>query len=174
VSTSSQAVEERRLTVTSQDVYVALQVRFPQLRSLLVSGIQCRGAEALAESFVQIAHTAAAQHLPVTGDAPVRADNDNGEGQSSSIRLHGIECALDLPRLKSFVKEESVSRMLVFSTRDFMLCPASSAIASAVDSVVLLVQAQKTTKTALTEARQRVSDLGLCLGGVVYSEGSFD
>ena len=174
MSMSSAAVETHRLAVTSEDLYVALQARFPALRSLLVSGIQCGGAEAIAQSFVHVAHSAGAHYLRLTDDAGFRPDNNSEEGRSSSIRLHGIESALDLPRLKSFVKEESVSRMLVFSTPDFIRCPASSAIASAVDSVVLLVQAQQTTKAALTEARQRVSDLGVCLGGVVYSERSFD
>ena len=173
MSMSSAAVETHRLAVTSEDLYVALQARFPALRSLLVSGIQCGGAEAIAQSFVHVAH-GGRHYLRLTDDAGFRPDNNSEEGRSSSIRLHGIESALDLPRLKSFVKRSLVLLTLVFSTPDFIRCPASSAIASAVDSVVLLVQAQQTTKAALTEARQRVSDLGVCLGGAVYSERSFD
>jgi hypothetical protein len=138
-----------------------------------VSGVQCSGAEVVAERLVHIAH-AAGQHNVSLVKEPAGAYTDNGsEGeQISSVQFGGSDSALDVPRLRGLIKEGSDNRMLVFATSDFVGCAESSAVAAAVDGVVLVVENQRTTKTGLIEVRERIANLKACVVGVVYTDRS--
>jgi hypothetical protein len=160
---------------SAQELLVALEARRPDLRALLVSAVQCGGAPLLAQALVHTTRAGGRRDISLVSAfgnkaETVRTDNGIGAGEALSIPFDGIETPVHVSRLQGFVKEASRDRMLVFSTLDFTTCPESSAVAAAVDGVVLVVEAQRTTRTALSEVRHRLSSLHACLIGFVYAD----
>jgi hypothetical protein len=159
------------LAKPAEELLVALEARCSHLRSLLISGVQCAGAEVIARTLVVTARAAGRQDIYLTTEAAsLKTDNGTGLSESFSIPFEGVEAAIDVSRLKRSIREVSRDRMLVFSTSDFANCAESSSLAASVDGVVLVVEAQRTTKTGLTEVRDRLSTLNACLIGFVYAD----
>lgn len=153
------------------DLYVALQARCPDLRSLLISGVQCDGADTIARHLVNTALQTGRKDVSLAGELhDASLDNIDGVPPTVPIQFDDPNTLLEVNRVKCLIQEASADRMLIFSTSDVRNFPHGSALAAAVDGVVLLVEAQKTTKTALSEVRDRLSTVGASLLGVLYCD----
>jgi len=169
------------LALAGRDLFLGIQLRRPGLRSLLISGVDCGGAEVLSKALAAAmspSMAAAQVHVGSWFPASYRQDLDSECGSEKAppepaIALRIFDDPARMPDL-GYVRERVLRQIetecLLLSTDDFLGNHYSRALAASVDGVVLVAQAGATRERSLRQARASLADLGATLLGSVFLE----
>jgi hypothetical protein len=157
----------------AHDLLIGIQLRRPELRSVLVTGVECRGAKVVAEALAAVAATSLQRNVVTihvgegAGDT-VTVTGSNGLGLESSSRL------ADVGFVRSAIQAATSKSFVIASTSDFLNELDSRVLAATVDGVVLLAREGRSRERSLREARVRLASAGATLLGAVYARTALD
>src|SRR5579884_2812771 len=142
------------LARAAEDLCIALQVRVPKIRSLLLTGVECPGVEALAEQ-LQVALRSAGKDV-----ALIRPG-----GRSEFVP----EPLLDVANLRDAIAELAGTHIVIAVALD-VAGPDAGPMLASVEGAVLVVRDQRTQSESLVRAVDRARNLGCGLVGAVLVE----
>jgi hypothetical protein len=159
-------------------LYATLQVRYPDLRSLLITGVQAKGAVSLAHALAEtIAASGRVTVLGIAGEGDsIEAYAMHSEGHIRQIDMADRARLLHVPFVRELIREytaynASCSCMVVLATEDLLRAAESTVLAACVDGVVLVAQAGRTRERELRRARMQLDAVAARLVGSVYVKG---
>jgi hypothetical protein len=160
------------LTIAARDVLVGIQLRRPDVRSLLVSAVGCRGAQTVAAAVAEATRAIgrSVHHVHVEGaDAQPKIETDVDD-----LRLNTFESFADVSLVHSEIARMTAGAFLVASTSDFLRVHESRVLAANVDGVILLARENVTRAADLRAADRQLLEVGATLLGSVYLERDLD
>jgi hypothetical protein len=159
------AGKESTLDVAARDVLVGIQLAIPGIRSIFISGVNCLGAELLADRLAAV--VPAALKLQVISIKPGHRDqNDRADDPEPSAARWA-----DVPYVRETIREAASVGFVIASGEDFLASHDNRVLAAAVDGVVLVVGRDRTRGRDLREARALLDTLSATLLGAVVANG---
>jgi Mrp family chromosome partitioning ATPase len=162
--------EAFKVSVAARELLVSLQLRHPDLKSVLISGVDCDGAGTIAAALAVAAGS--------IGREVVTLHVEYGDGRESIVSSSpdmGLDDAValsDVDLVRERLARVSKEGLLVASTSEFLVVPESRVLAALVEGVVLVAQANVTRQADLDRATHQLADVDGALLGSVYLERS--
>lgn len=150
------------------DLFVSLQLRYPLVRSILVTGVACAGASQFSIALREAIRASGKEARTVEFLASSRDGADAG----SVVYLNDRGKLADVSFARDLLREHSKDGYLVLSGEDFLTDSLALVWSGVSDGVVLLAGSGRTTERALVNARGRLAQSGGTLLGSVYIQKS--
>ena len=165
----SKSSDQGALQLAARDVLVSLQLRYPDLRSVLISAVGCAGAEPLASAIAAewasiLARIVIRVHLGL-GRAELGVATDADE-----FRFEDPAYFADVTRIREAFGSATSRGMVVASTEDFVRIHESRVLAAMVEGVIFVVRAGVSRYPDLREAEEQLSQVDARLLGSIYLE----
>lgn len=145
------------------DAFVGIQLRYPLIRTLMISGINCEGSETFATCLVRVISSAGLEAKKL-----VLEDEVESIASAESAKEGEVGRLSDVSYVRSILERAAMGGYVVIPTRDFLAERESLVLASVVEGVVLLAQSGRTKEAALRDARSRVGEASTLLLGSVF------
>lgn len=150
-------------------LYAALQIRYPELRSVLFTGVQTAAAVPLTRALAEVvAASGRAVVLGVPGEGVAAATSPQPYRVAD---LTNVNCLLDVAVVRDLVAHCAEHALALFATQDLMSRVESHILASSVDGVVIVARHSRTRARTLRQAGSLLERHGARLIGSVCVEG---